>query len=271
MIAPPSLPMAGEESNMQTDLQRELEQLGFTERQACVYVTLLRFGKSGAQQLSLASGLPRASCYDTLQQLVSQGLVKTLTDAGQQLFVTESPERINVMLALQLEEVMARRRRAEAFLPRLSALTGDGSASPRFRIVSDTAELRAMHEEYANLGKPIIQLVGYDAFLALNKETVVQQNMERLQEKRSMGRAILVTDLPVDPPAGSQFEVRRISPSMMEVKGEMTVCGDHVMFFSYAQQIVAIEIVSAAIASACQAALELAWQRAGEIDKQLSA
>ena len=255
---------------MQDDLQRELENLGFTERQACVYVTLLRFGKSGAQQLSLASGLPRASCYDTLQQLVVQGLVKSINDTGQQVFVTEPPDRINIMLALQLEEVQARRRRAEAFLPRLSALTGDGTASPRFRIVNDTAELRAMHEEYANLGHPIIQLVGYDAFLELNRESTVQQNMERLQEKHSMGRAILVTDLPVEPPLGSRFEVRRISPAMLEAKGEMTVCGDHVMLFSYVQNIVAIEIVSPAIASTCQATLELAWQRAGEIEKMLA-
>ncbi|MEK7183741.1 MAG: helix-turn-helix domain-containing protein, partial [Patescibacteria group bacterium] len=129
---------------MQGDLQRELEQLGFTERQACVYVTLLRFGKSGAQQLSLASGLPRASCYDTLQQLATQGLVKSISEAGQQVFVTEPPERINTMLALQLEEVQARRRRAETFLPQLTALTGDGASKPRFRIINDAEELRAV-------------------------------------------------------------------------------------------------------------------------------
>lgn len=254
---------------MQGDLQRELEQLGFTERQACVYVTLLRFGKCGTQQLALASGLPRASCYDTVQQLVTQGLVKSATDTGQQVFVTEPPDRINVMLALQLEEVQARRRRAEQFLPRLSALTGDGSVKPRFRIVTDENELRAIHAEYADMDRPIIQLIGYDAFLDLNRETVVKENGERLSEKKSQGRAILVTDQPVDAPAGSRFEVRRIPPSMLEVKGEMTICADHVLLFAYTNGIVAIEIVSPGIASACQATLELAWQRAGEIEKQL--
>jgi hypothetical protein len=255
---------------MQTDLQRELEQLGFSERQACVYVTLLRFGKSGAQQLALATGLPRASCYDTVQQLVAQGLVKPVNDAGQQVFVTEPPDRINTMLALQLEEVQARRRRAEMFLPRLTALTGDGEARPRFRIVNDADELRAIHKELADMDKPIIQLVGYDAFLALHRETDVQEKSERLQEKRSQGRAILVTDLPIDPPAGSRFEVRRLPPSMLEVTGEMLVCEDRVVLFSYTQNIVAIEIVSPAIANTCRATLELAWQQAGEIEKKLS-
>jgi len=254
---------------MQNDLQRELEQLGFSERQACVYVTLLRFGKSGAQQLSLASGLPRASCYDTLQQLAAQGLVKSIAEDGQQVFLTESPERINTMLALQLEEIQARRRRAETFLPQLSALSGDGATKPRFRIINDTEELRVIHAEYAEMAKPILQLVGYDAFLELHKESAVQQNTERLQEKRSMGRAILITDLPIDPPTGTGFEIRRVPASMIEVKGEMTVCEDYVLLFAYTQNVVAMEIISPAIANTCRATLELAWQRAGEIEKQL--
>lgn len=254
---------------MQTDLQRELEHLGFTERQACIYVTLLRYGKSGAQQLALASGIPRASCYDTLEQLSKQGLVRAVEESGQQVFVTEPPERISLMLALQLEEVQARRRRAELFLPQLSALTGDGTAKPRFRIINDAEELRAIHEEYAMMGKPILQMVGYDAFLELHRESVVQEHTERLQETHSKGRAILVTDLPVDAPAGSGFEVRRVPASLMDVKGEMTVCEDHVLLFAYTVNVTAIEIISPAIANTCRATLELAWQRAGEIEKLL--
>ncbi len=254
---------------MQGDLQFELEQLGFTERQACVYVTLLRFGKSGAQQLALATGLPRASCYDTLGQLISQGLVRLIEDTEQQTFITEPPNQINKLLALQLEEVHARRRRAELFLPQLEALAGDGQLKPRFRIINDAKELHAIHAEYAELNKPILQLVGYDAFLELHRETLVQENTERLQQKQSCGRAILVTDLPIDPPRGSDFIVRRVPKALMDVRGEMTVCEDHVLLFAYTHNVVAIEIISPAIADTCRATLELAWQQAGEIQKQL--
>lgn len=254
---------------MQSELQSELEQLGFSERQAAVYVALLRFGKTGVQPLALALGMPRASCYDALQQLVQQGLVKSMTERGQQVFVTESPDRIGTLLNLQLEEVQARRRRAELFLPRLEALLGDGTGKPRFRIVNDVRELQAIHAEYAELGRPILQLVGYDAFLALHREDVVQQNTERLQTQRSVGRAILITDLPIEPPTGSGFQVRCVPPSMVTAQGEMTVCGDRVLLFAYTDNTVAIEIISAAIANTCQATLELAWQQAGEIEKTL--
>jgi hypothetical protein len=254
---------------MQGDVQRELEELGFSERQARVYVTLLRFGPSAVQQIALAAGLPRASCYDTLQQLVKQGLVKGVEDASQQVFVTEPPGRINMLLSLQLEEVQARRRRAEIFLPRLEALAGDGDARPRFRIINDAEELRQLHQEYADMGKPHLQIIGYDAFLALHRESVVQDNVERLRHKPTQGRAILVTDLPIDAPIGSGFEVRRVPTAMLEIQGEMAVCGDRIILFAFTDKVVAIEIVSQAMANTCRAALELAWLQAGEIEKRL--
>jgi len=183
--------------------------------------------------------------------------------------VTEPPDRINRMLALQLEEVQARRRRAETFLPQLAALTGDGTSKPKFRLINDAEELRAIHEEYADMDKPILQLVGYDAFLELHRESTVQEHNERLHEKRSKGRAILVTDLPVDAPTGLGFEVRRVPTAMMDVRGEMTVCEDHVLLFAYTQNVTAIEIISPAIADTCRATLELAWLQAGEIERRL--
>lgn len=254
---------------MQTDLQRELEQLGFSERQACVYLALLRFGKSGAQQLALATGLPRASCYDTLQQLVSQGLIKSDSEDGQKLFVTEPPDRIKTLIDLQLAEIQTRQRRALQFLPQLSALAGDATVKPRFRIINDNTELHAIHKDYADMHEPILQLVGYDAFLELHRRRVVQENVNRLRQTQSQGRAVLVTDMHVELPPGTGFKVRCVPRAMLEVRGEMTVCADHVLLFAYTQMVVAIEIISPAIADTCRAALELAWQQAGEIEKKL--
>ncbi|MFZ2682337.1 MAG: helix-turn-helix domain-containing protein [Patescibacteria group bacterium] len=255
---------------MQTDLQRELEALGFSERQACVYVTLLRFSKSGVQQLALASGLPRATCYDTLQQLITQGLVKGASESGQQVYITEPPDRLNLLLTLQLEEAQARRQRALNFLPQLEALAADGVVRPQFRIINDVEELRELHSAYANLDQPILQMVGYDAFLELHKHSLVQERGARLQSKKSKGRAILVTDTKVDAPAGADFEVRCIPAAMLDVKGEMTVCADHVLMFAYTLNVTAIEIISPTIADTCRATLELAWRQAGDIERQLA-
>ncbi len=254
---------------MQSDLQRELEQLGFSERQACVYVSLLRFGKTGAMQLSLATGIPRASCYDALQQLVKQGLVLTFEDDGQQTFVCEPPERILSLLRLQAEELKLRHERAQDFVPRLSALAANGQDKPRVRVVTDMEEMNQIHVDYANMPEPIIQVVGYDAFVQLQSQSALGERRARLQKQSSQGRAILITNQKVDPPPGSGFDIRLIPSDMINLKGEMTVCGNHVLLFSFSPSLHAIEIVSPSIAETCRQTLEMAWQRAGEIEASL--
>jgi len=49
----------------------------------------------------------------------------------------------------------------------------------------------------------------------------------------------------------------------------MTICGSHVLLFSFSPTLHAIEIISPSIAQTCGQTLELAWQRAGELEKTL--
>jgi predicted transcriptional regulator len=256
---------------MQTDLQHELEQLGFTERQASVYLALLRFGKSGAQQLSVVLGVPRASCYDALQQLIRQGLATAVTDNHQQYFLAAPPERIGMLLAMQLEETQRRRQQAEAFLPKLTALAASTSTKPRIRLITDPKELRALHQEMLDIHRPFLQLIGFDAYRRLYPETTRTKHASQLQRRQAHGRAILISDEPIDAPWQTDILVRCLPTALLpSVDGEMTVCGDYTYLFAFTQDLAAIEIVSATVAKVCTASLELAWQQAGVIEKQLA-
>ncbi len=249
---------------MQNDLQLELQKLGFYERHARVYVTLLRLGKSGVFQLARGADVPRASCYDILQRLLADGMVRQTTEAGQQMFLPEPPERILSLLRLQRQEIADREEHAARILPQLTALMADGVVKPRVRLIADLQEILDLHREYTCLAEPILQLVGYDAFTSLQKSSVVTKQHERLGKEKSRGRSILVTDKPVEAPLGSLFEVRCIPPDLLVIKGEMTVCGDRVLLFTYVETLFAVEIISASLADTCRLALELAWQKAGE-------
>jgi hypothetical protein len=253
---------------MQSDLQRELENLGFTEKQARIYIALLHLGKSGAMQLSLAVGIPRATCYDVLQQLVTQGLVLSDDSMGQQLFIAEPPERILSLLRLQSEEMTVRLKRAEEFVPHLTALSNSGISRPKVRVLADFDEIVQVGAEPAYLTESILQIVAMDHFLALQTPTTLKNRLVRLQTLKPHGRAILVSNKKHDPPVGVDFEIRTLPPDLLDMKGEMTVCGDRVLIASFDGGWSAVEIVSASLAETCRQALELTWQRAGELEKQ---
>lgn len=57
------------------DLVGVLNQVGFTEYEAKVYIALLREHPASGYQLSKASGVPRSMVYETLSRLVNRGAV----------------------------------------------------------------------------------------------------------------------------------------------------------------------------------------------------
>jgi hypothetical protein len=73
---------------------------------------------------------------------------------------------------------------------------------------------------------------------------------------------MLVTDKQVTFPDLPNYDVRCVSPAVVAATGEMSVCGDRILLFSYTTGIIAIEIRSQAIADTCRATLELAWKAA---------
>jgi len=54
------------------------EDLGLSEYQAKVYITLVISGQSKARDISQISGVPRPKVYETLKNLIDRGLVKEL-------------------------------------------------------------------------------------------------------------------------------------------------------------------------------------------------
>lgn len=241
------------------DLGRELKRLGFTDKESSVYLALLRFGDTGVNDIAQTAGVTRASTYDTLEGLGRMGLVTAYVENEQRRFSVEPPERLLTVLHLQRREVEVREEYAERLLPRLTAFHSSHETKPRIRYIEGIDGLRNMQREYEMHEGDIIQLVGYDAFRALEEKKMSREHRDMLHRTPRRVRTMLVTDGEL-PPAQSGAELRRVSPSLVQAMGEVTVWGDRVILFSYAGGIIAVEIRSPAIAGTLRAALELAWK-----------
>lgn len=253
---------------MPTDLIKELTQLGLQDREAQVYVLLLQHGRSTAQTVAQAAGLPRASCYGILENLAEKNLVSLRIERGQREYVAEPPERLRGLLRAQAEEVQERLQRIDLALPQLLALATDASVKPQVRLYKGAQDLRQLQEAFRDWEGETIQLIGYDALMNLDAARQVvtrEQNTLRRQGKKT-GRAIVVTDKHVAPTG--IFETRTLPASLLDVPGELTVCGDRVLLFGYQEDVVAVEVRSPAIAQTCKAILELAWRLAGDLEQK---
>ena len=182
------------------------------------------------------------------------------TEAGQRRFSAEPPERLLTVLSLQRREVSTREDVASRLLPRLLAIGAQHNAKPKIRYIEGIDGLRNMQREYECQEGYIIQLIGYDAYRAIEDRHMTDEHHEALSSKgKNRIRSIIVTDMNILFSKLANVEYRRVSPSVLHVEGEVTVWHDRVVLFSYTNGIIAIEISSKTIADTVRGILELAW------------
>jgi sugar-specific transcriptional regulator TrmB len=92
-----------------------LEEIGFTPKEAKVYLSLLELGSSSAGQIIQKTGLHRAVVYDLLERLIEKGVVGHVIMGRKKFFEATNPERL-------LETLKEKEQRLATILPKLVEL-----------------------------------------------------------------------------------------------------------------------------------------------------
>ena len=242
------------------NLMHDLTRLGFTDKEASTYLATLELGNASAHEIAHRARINRATSYTVLQSLIVRGLVTQVNQNGERRFVAESPLRLITLLHLQEEEIKDRSRLAGDILPSLQAFYNASFAKPKIRYIEGVEGLRSMRREHEVAHGDIIQIVGFDAFMALHDPKESGEHQQQMAQKKHHVRTIIVTDREVKYHPDADIDYVVISPALCPIKGEMTVSGDKLVLFAYTQGIIAIEITSQTIADVARSTLELAWK-----------
>ncbi len=89
--------------------------IGFTEKEATVYISLLSFKKATAYLIHQKSGLKKATAYVILENLVQKGFVLKIPQNKKTLYVAKSPTECLKLFQEKLNE-------AKEMLPELMAI-----------------------------------------------------------------------------------------------------------------------------------------------------
>lgn len=96
-----------------------LKELGLSDAEATVYLSLLELGPSLAGPIIKKAGLHRATTYQVLSRLEEKGLVSSVEEDGKHTFEPASPKRL-------LDVLREQERRLSEALPNLQALAEEG-------------------------------------------------------------------------------------------------------------------------------------------------
>ncbi len=187
-----------------------LKQLGFSEKEVAVYMTLSENGPSSVRALANASNINRGTTYDILKSLQARGLVSYYHKSTRQFFAAEDPGALDNALQENLDKLGEVKKHLTHIVPELRSLLSragkpvvkyyDGSAGVK-TVLGDVLETTSQAKEklYYVFSSAAIREYLYKAFPDFTKRRIAKKIRVRvialghegtpaaLSEKKSLG------------------------------------------------------------------------------------
>ncbi len=107
-----------------------LKKLGFSDKEAKIYLSLLSLGPSSVRKLAEISEINRGTAYDILKSLQDKGIVSYYNKDTKQYFVAENPEKLHDLVKKQQDELSSVDSQLEKMISELHALHNKGGDRP---------------------------------------------------------------------------------------------------------------------------------------------
>lgn len=99
-----------------------LKQLGLSDKEIKVYLSLLEAGTSSVRSLAEKSGINRGTTYDVLKNLKELGLISYYHKATRQFFIAEDPSKLQHLLNQKLQNLKRIKDQVNQIVPQLKSL-----------------------------------------------------------------------------------------------------------------------------------------------------
>lgn len=241
--------------------KNQLTNLGFSDKEAGVYLALLELGPSTTTEISRKAGINRTTGYDILESLSSDGLVNPIGETKIQKFVAENPDKVIVFLENKIKKGEERLKNAYNLLPELFSIYNI-EEKPKVRYYEGVEKIKEVFEDTLTAKVEIIgYAVGTDAFNAVGEEYL------RDYFRRRVAKNIRVRVIAPDDPdtlkviAHDKEEMREslvVPRDKFYFTTETNIYNNKVLIMSWKEKF-AVLIESKEIADAQKKVFELAW------------
>jgi hypothetical protein len=246
-------------------LTKQLQGLGFTEKEARVYVGLLELGAATALELSQKTSLNRATTYVTLDSLGKRNLVSKVSKQKKTVFCIEHPLQILDHLEREKNNVEIKISLAKTLMPELEMLEKVTGEIANVKFYEGKEGIAMIQKDFMR-ARPKEFLNIFNINIAL-KHFPVSKNDHRqiVREKKMPGRLIAVYDPKINIPNLPTFpnsEMRYLPLSKFKnfFNSEISIFNDKAVLISYQGKLMAVMIQNKAIVDGLRLLFELAWQ-----------
>ena len=129
------------------NLEKSLEQLGLTEKEAKLYTTLLSMGSTAIRKIAEKANINRGTTYELLKKLQQLGLVSYFHKGKRQHFVAEDPLVLSNILARKKNEIGEVENNLEKIISELSLVAKKSQDRPVIKFYENYSGIRTILED----------------------------------------------------------------------------------------------------------------------------
>lgn len=240
------------------NLQKNLEKLGFSEKETAVYTALLRFKLATVIQLAKAADLKRTTVYHVLEELISKGLANKIIRNNTTYFFTEDPE---INLNSFVEE---KKKVIQLLIPELKNIFGATPFQPEIKMYRDSAGMKKLILESLDSKEKIIRYY----ISELNVEELVGEDFvaDFVKKRVSLGiKGLSLRSFKYKPEREKNLihskELRevRFLPENIEIKPYISIYDDKIIIIPTKEEKTSFLIRSKEFADAQKAIFDIIW------------
>jgi len=247
--------------------QKQLTNLGLSEKEAAVYLAILELGPSTVSEIASLSRINRTTGYDILESLTSYGLVSHLGKGKIVKYIAEDPEKIIHFTENQIKDAKERLEMARELLPELKSIHRK-KEKPMVKFYEGKEGMVQAFEDTLTSKETIVGYAcGEPMFRVLPDWW--QDYIKRRVAKNIHTKGILPDTIRVKEIAKhdkEQLRESRLVPEkLFDLTIEINIYDNKVLIASWEENL-AIIIESEKIAKAQKRIFDLAWRGAKELE-----
>jgi sugar-specific transcriptional regulator TrmB len=246
-------------------IESGLLQLGFSEKESEVYLSILQNNESSILTIARDSGLSRGTAYDIVEHLKSKGLVAEIKKGKKRRLVAESPTNSLYSILDQKHERLERSKQAvENILPLIKAIDAHSDFKPQVRIYTGEKGFRRVWDEILSSGvKEFLSIARIETFVKFAGEEFLDEIVTRKVKAGISSRAINEDSLPaknMQAKDKSYDRETRIAPKEFQFPSTEIIFGDKIAMFSTQKENIILVIESKEFSDTHRAYFEMLWK-----------
>ncbi len=253
-------------------LYKGLILIGFSQKEASVYLALLELGKRTVSPIARSANINRTTVYDILASLIAKGLVSVSGKEPLQEYVAESPEKVLRLIQKEVEDKQENLKIAGELVPQLKSIY-NVSDRPKVRFYEGKEGLQQVYEDTLTSHETILAYANVKEMHSALPDYFPKYYKRRTNHGVRI-RAIVPSNKEGAERTSKDNEEARESALVPEDKvyfsPEINIYDNKVMIASWKEKL-GIIIESKEISDAMKTIYELAWSEAKRLEKSLPA